>query len=106
MTHPLNTSVRRNGTIWAAALTASAVLAGPVSAQSASIGADIVSRYVWRGLDFGESMSVQPGLTIALGGLEFGAWGSYSISASGAGSNENDLWRKPPTNTRHIHESV
>lgn len=92
MTHPLNTTVRRNGTIWAAALTAAAVLAGPVSAQSASIGADIVSRYVWRGLDFGESMSVQPGLTIALGGLEFGAWGSYSISASGAGSNENDLW--------------
>ena len=92
MTHPVNRTVRRRRALWAAALVSSAVLAGSVSAQSASIGADIVSRYVWRGLDFGESMSVQPGLTIALGGLEFGAWGSYSISASGSGANENDLW--------------
>ncbi len=62
------------------------------SAQSASIGADIVSRYVWRGFDFGESLSVQPALTFGFGGLEVGAWGSYSVSASGAGANENDLW--------------
>ena len=67
-------------------------LAGPVQGQSASIGADVVSRYVWRGIDFGESMSVQPALTLGFGGLEVGAWGSYSISASGAGANENDLW--------------
>ena len=75
-----------------AALAVSTVPAGPAAAQSASIGADIVSRYVWRGADFGESASVQPGLTLAFGGLEFGAWGSYSISASSAGANENDLW--------------
>lgn len=67
-------------------------LAGPVQGQSASIGADVVSRYVWRGTDFGESMSVQPALTLGFGGLEVGAWGSYSISASGAGANENDIW--------------
>lgn len=66
--------------------------AGPVQGQSASIGADVVSRYVWRGTDFGESMSVQPALTLGFGGLEVGAWGSYSISASGAGANENDIW--------------
>lgn len=62
------------------------------AAQSVSIGADVVSRYVWRGLDFGESMSVQPALTLGAGGFEFGAWGSYSISADGASANENDLW--------------
>lgn len=67
-------------------------IAGPVQGQSASIGADVVSRYVWRGTDFGESMSVQPALTLGFGGLEVGAWGSYSISASGAGANENDIW--------------
>lgn len=67
-------------------------IAGPVRGQSASIGADIVSRYIWRGTDFGESMAVQPALTLGFGGLEMGAWGSYSISASGAGANENDLW--------------
>ena len=66
--------------------------AGPASSQSASIGADVVSRYVWRGADFGESMAVQPSLTFAFGNLEAGAWGSYSVSASGAGANENDLW--------------
>ena len=70
----------------------------PATAQSVSLGADIVSRYVWRGLDFGESMSVQPGLTVSLGKIEFGAWGSYSVSAGGTGhghgaaANENDLW--------------
>ena len=90
--HPVTRPTRHRHPLWAFALISSAVLAGPVSAQSASIGADIVSRYVWRGLDFGESMSVQPGLTLGLGGLEFGAWGSYSISASGAGANENDFW--------------
>ncbi len=52
----------------------------------------MVSRYVWRGADFGESMAVQPALTFAFGNLEVGAWGSYSISRSGAGANENDLW--------------
>ena len=52
----------------------------------------MVSRYVWRGADFGESMAVQPALTFAFGNLEAGAWGSYSISHSGAHANENDLW--------------
>lgn len=66
--------------------------ASPAWGQSASVGADVVSRYVWRGVDFGESMAVQPAVTFGAGGLEFGAWGSYSISASGASANENDLW--------------
>lgn len=77
---------------FAVAVAALFALAAPVWGQSASIGADVVSRYVWRGVDFGESMAVQPALTFAAGGLEFGAWGSYSISASGASANENDLW--------------
>lgn len=78
--------------LWIPVALGLAAAAPPASSQSASIGADVVSRYVWRGADFGESMAVQPGLTFALGNLEVGAWGSYSISASGAGANENDLW--------------
>ena len=81
----------RRHAIWLATL-ASAAFAAPGAGQSASFGADIVSRYVWRGLDFGESVSVQPSLTLGAGGLEAGAWASYSISASGAAANENDLW--------------
>ena len=78
--------------LWLAALIVPAAFASSATAQSASIGADIVSRYVWRGIDFGESMSVQPFLTVGRGGFEAGAWASYSISASGAGANENDFW--------------
>lgn len=54
------------------------------------LGADLVSRYVWRGYDFGESFSAQPSLSVAAGGLEVGAWGSYAIS--GGSANELDLY--------------
>lgn len=62
------------------------------SAQSVSLGADFVNRYVWRGFDFGESFSVQPSLAVSGGNFEIGSWASYSISADGAGANEHDLW--------------
>lgn len=61
-------------------------------AQSVSLGADIVSRYVWRGTDFGESASIQPTLAVSGGGLEIGTWASYSVSADGASANEHDIW--------------
>ena len=92
MPHSIAHSHRRRHAVWIATLIATSSLAGPATGQSASIGADIVNRYVWRGIDFGESMSVQPALTFGVGGFEFGAWGSYSISASGSDANENDLW--------------
>ena len=57
-----------------------------------SIGADMVSRYVWRGTDFGNSASVQPALSFAHKGFEIGAWGSYAFTAAGAGANENDFY--------------
>lgn len=63
----------------------------PALAQpDVGLGADLVSRYVWRGYDFGESFSAQPSLSITSGGLEVGAWGSYAISAADA--NELDLY--------------
>ena len=65
---------------------------GTSLAQSFSLGSDLVSRYVWRGFDFGESFSIQPALTFSASGFEVGTWASYSISADGAGANEHDLW--------------
>ena len=66
--------------------------AGPSVAQTFSLGADIMSRYIWRGTDFGESASIQPALSFSAGGFEIGAWASYAISPVAADVNENDLW--------------
>ncbi len=46
-----------------------------VKAQEITVGADIVSSYVWRGTQFAGA-SVQPGITFSNGGLTIGAWGS------------------------------
>ena len=62
------------------------------SAQSFSLGADVMSRYVWRGVDFGESLSIQPTLEFSSGNFAIGSWASYSVSAAGAGANEHDLY--------------
>ncbi len=56
------------------------------------LGADIVSRYVWRGTDFGNALSIQPGMSIVTGNLEIGAWASYPVDNGSAGANENDLY--------------
>ncbi|TKG89045.1 hypothetical protein EYV94_26170 [Puteibacter caeruleilacunae] len=55
------------------------------------VNVDIVSRYMWRGLDFGNAPAVQPGLSLTTGNLSFGAWGSYTLS-SNTGGMETDLF--------------
>jgi len=45
-----------------------------------SAGADIVSKYVWRGVDQGAGASIQPSLGLAYKGLSLSAWGSVSIA--------------------------
>ena len=57
----------------------------PAKAQDkveASVGADFVSRYIWRGLDLGE-VSFQPTLGLDWKGLSLSAWGSVGISNPG-----------------------
>lgn len=46
----------------------------------ASIGADLVSGYVWRGQDLG-NVSIQPALSLAYKGFSIGAWGSVGIDS-------------------------
>ncbi len=41
-------------------------------------GVDLYSRYIWRGLDYGNSPSIQPGLSYPVGGFTAGTWGAYS----------------------------
>lgn len=69
-----------------------AAFATPSVAQEFSLGADLVSRYVWRGADFGESASIQPALSVNSGGLEVGTWASYSMDPQSADFNEHDIW--------------
>jgi hypothetical protein len=46
-------------------------------------GADLMSRYVWRGTMFGgTSPSLQPAAALTYKGFELGAWGAYSIGGS------------------------
>jgi hypothetical protein len=47
-----------------------------------SVGADLYSRYIWRGTDFGNSPAVQPNIEFAKGGFAVGAWGSYPLNGS------------------------
>lgn len=57
-----------------------------------NVNADFVSRYVWRGMDFGNSPAIQPSLSLGYAGIEIGTWGSYALSPMSASSDEIDLW--------------
>jgi len=55
------------------------------------LGADLVSRYIWRGLQLGgNAPNIQPFFTYQTGGFEAGVWGSFSLSGFNL-SQEVDL---------------
>ena len=62
-----------------------------VSKVSIALNGDLVSRYVWRGTDFGSAPSVQPALVFSYGDFQLGAWGSFSLSDN-TGGTETDLF--------------
>lgn len=75
-----------------AAVAAVAGLPATTMAQDkveASVGADVVSSYIWRGQNLG-SAAIQPGASIAWKGLSLGAWGSYGF-VDKEDANEFDL---------------
>ena len=45
-----------------------------------SLGAEVVSKYVWRGFDQASGTSVQPSLGLAYKGISLSAWGSTSVT--------------------------
>jgi hypothetical protein len=51
-----------------------------LNAREYNLSADIYSRYVWRGTDYGNSLAIQPSIETSFGQLTIGAWGSYSIA--------------------------
>src|SRR3989338_6056217 len=62
------------------------------SSAQVTVGADVVSRYVWRGVDFGNSPGFQPAIGYTTGSLSIGTWGSYSFAGTGTAFSEHDLW--------------
>jgi hypothetical protein len=55
-----------------------------------SLSLDLMSRYVWRGTDYGAGPSIQPGVEYSKGGFAVGAWGAYTFNKSA--SQEFDLY--------------
>lgn len=85
----------RNTSIAVGLLAVAAVSAAPGSAQDAthvSVGVELVSRYIWRGIDAADAPSVQPSISFGFEGWELGTWGSYSLSNGTTAGDEIDLY--------------
>jgi hypothetical protein len=52
----------------------------PAATAAINLGADLVSRYIWRGRDYGNSPAIQPNFSFTAGGFKIGAWGSYGFA--------------------------
>lgn len=65
-------------------VTSSSYAEEPETAVSLSLGADVVSSYVWRGQELG-AFSVQPSATLTFNGpgISLGAWASAELFSSG-----------------------
>ncbi len=61
------------------------------SVSPISVGVDLVNRYIFRGIDFGESPALQPSFAFSKSGFTIGAWGSYALIATPSGI-EADLF--------------
>lgn len=112
-------------------LAAGLMVVSPSVAQDkveATVSADIVSQYVWRGLELGSS-SLQPTLGVAWKGLSLSAWGSVgfvdkddareidltlSYTKGGLSAGIIDYWCTDPNpnyfnykahNTSHVYEA-
>ncbi len=65
---------------------------------SISAGGDLVSRYIWRGLNINDAVNIQPAFSLSFGNAAAGVWGSYSLNSNNttddnyAFSQEIDTW--------------
>jgi hypothetical protein len=68
------------------------ILSSTAFAQEINVGADFVSRYIWRGFDLGANApSIQPTIEFTKGGFTAGFWGAYSF-ANPANLEEIDIY--------------
>jgi hypothetical protein len=57
---------------------------------SVTANVDLMSRYIWRGQNYGQSPSIQPGVSATWKGFTLGAWGAYKFT--GPGEQETDFY--------------
>ncbi|MPQ46304.1 hypothetical protein GCQ56_04720 [Marinifilum sp. N1E240] len=69
------------------------MLIGTSSAQEGelSFGADLMSRYIWRGTQFSTGPVIQPAVEYSKGGFAIGVWGSYAQNGDKDGA-EADIY--------------
>ncbi|MDR3235782.1 MAG: hypothetical protein LBT48_03535 [Prevotellaceae bacterium] len=68
---------------WVTAMCLMAVGVLPAMAQDkleTSVGADVVSKYVWRGVNQNQGAAFQPSLGFSYKGISLGAWGSVGFA--------------------------
>ncbi len=57
-----------------------------------NLGADVVSSYVWRGSDLGDSAAIQPNLSYTFeNSLCVGLWGSYALTEDNGGDRYKEV---------------
>lgn len=64
----------------------------PAKENPFGINVDLMSRYVWRGQDFGAAPSIQPSLSYSKWGFTIGAWGAYTFNNVNSNVQEVDLY--------------
>lgn len=71
----------------------SLAVAGQAAAE-VKFGVDVMSRYIWRGVDYGNAPSFQPAITLTFGGFSLGTWAAYSFASNAQtpAFAEHDLW--------------
>jgi hypothetical protein len=62
---------------------------GDTSKVSIKLGADLVSRYIWRGASYGPGVHFQPALSVTTCGFTLGTWGSTNFNGN---YGETDLY--------------
>ena len=80
----MKTTINKKMRVITVALLLSGLVPSTMMAQDkveASVGADLVSGYIWRGQDLG-GVSIQPSLGITYKGFSLGAWGSVGFEST------------------------
>ncbi len=60
----------------------------PVAHAQVGVSVDVVSRYLFRGADFGNAPNIQPTISYTISGFEIGAWAAYPVVSPAEGGEE------------------